>query len=287
TAVLVCHRRLGKDALGFVDISDPSDLREIGSFDVPAISGLVVEGDLVYTVNRGLNCEYLLIIDISDISNPFEAGRYSNGHRISISYAHESIAYVRDYNLNALLYLDITDPSNIEELGEISLDIADVDVVADLAYVGTWRSGLKIYNFSDPLNPVLVSQFGSGNVLDVDVLGDIAFIAKQANGLEILNISDPLNTVSIGQYSDLWVVNLCVQNKIQDSSVHIYAAIPALGVEIIEVKVDIDLDDQGTTTSTKSSTVDTAVISGFGIYLTISVLVFLLAIKWRKRQKNT
>ncbi|MHA2296866.1 MAG: LVIVD repeat-containing protein [Candidatus Hodarchaeales archaeon] len=263
--------------LRIINISDSTDLSVIGSYySGGEYYGLAVNDNFVYTVKQNADeRDDLLMIDISDISSPFEAGQYSNGHPISISYVHGNIAYVRDYGQNRLLCLDVTDPANIEEIGQIDWNpIHDVEIISNRAYVGTDEQGLRIYDMSDPLDPQLLGQYESGCVSDVDIVGDLVFVTLCNRGLKVFKASST-DLLEVGHYNDGGTaMNFCVQNDVA------YIVKYTSGIEIVQIQgLDGDI-----TTITKSGTVDAAT-PGFRLFLAFTAIASLLVFKSRKEWK--
>jgi hypothetical protein len=110
---------------------------------------------------------------------------------------------------NELLVVDISDPSNLVQLGKATLGITpncptfcpggaqSVKYYGGRVYVGTHRIGgaeFYIYNVSTPSNPTLIRSFEvNHNVNDIVVGGDYAYLATSNDSGEImiLNIADP------------------------------------------------------------------------------------------------
>jgi hypothetical protein len=81
--------------------------------------------------------------------------------------------------------------------------IGIVWVSDNYAYVGNNDSGVQIFDISNPVSPILKSNYGSYNIpsegfnaKDIEVVGSYAYIASWDRGLKILDISDRDNPVS-------------------------------------------------------------------------------------------
>lgn len=269
-----------------INISDPSDLREIGSFYISGVEyyGLIVSNDYVYTViqHRDEHDE-LLIIDFSDISNPVEAGRYSTGYNLVTSFVYENIAFIYDDGISQLSCLNVTDPANVEEIGQIDWYPLDVEIIDNLVYVGTENQGLSIYDISEPLDLQLLDQYESGCVSDVDITGDLVSVALGNNGFKIFNASGT-DLVEIGHYNGGGgTVNICIQGSI--------ACIVKTSAEIEIVQIQ-GLDDGmtiQTQTQTQTSGDDGMTMRTSGFDLHIFVFLFfpcLLKDLWKKKRKE-
>jgi Ca2+-binding RTX toxin-like protein len=83
-------------------------------------------------------------------------------------------------------------------------DFGTVWVSDNYAYVGNNDSGVQIFDISNPVSPILKSNYGSYNPIpaegfnakDIEVIGNYAYIASWDKGLKILDISDHTNPVS-------------------------------------------------------------------------------------------
>ena len=69
--------------------------------------------------------------------------------------------------------------------------------------VADWSKGLKIFEVTDPYNPVLLgSKDTNGSAKDVTIMrirGKIyAFVADRTTGLIIFEVTDPYNPVLVG-----------------------------------------------------------------------------------------
>ncbi|MFW9993350.1 MAG: LVIVD repeat-containing protein [Candidatus Odinarchaeota archaeon] len=258
-----------------VNISDPTDLREIGAFYISGVEyyGLIVNSDFVYTVIQHYDeRDELLIIDISDITAPIEAGRYSNGHKIFISYVYENIGYVYGEESGQLFCLDVTDPANVTEIGKIdwfpSWFLNDVEIIDSRVYVGTLSQGLRVYDMSDPLDPLLLGQYDSGYVLDIDIVGDLIFAALHDRGFKVFNASGT-ELMEIGHFNNGGEsLDVCVQNGVA------YVAEYSTGIEIIQIQGLLD-----------GSSADTMVSPGFDLHFFVFLTIpCLVTIKWKRKK---
>ena len=106
----------------------------------------------------------------------------------------------------SLLILDISQPSNPRQLGQVVLpDIYGVQGVAvsgNYAYVADYDAGLQIIDVSNPSAPVCVGGYNtSGIARCVVVSGNYAYVADGSAGLQIIDISNPVTPVRVGGYN--------------------------------------------------------------------------------------
>ncbi|MCB1061160.1 MAG: hypothetical protein KDB65_13130 [Calditrichaeota bacterium] len=78
-------------------------------------------------------------------------------------------------------------------------DGGDIAVSGTLAFLCTYRSGLRVIDFSDPANPIEVSFYQQSAypysyVYEVETSGNFAYLAT-SRGIRVLDFSDPANLV--------------------------------------------------------------------------------------------
>ena len=141
------------------------------------------------------------------------------------------IAFIVDYEEDITLGLDVTDPSNITEVGQFDWIPCALETVADVGYICTLGEGVLVYNFSHPSAPVFLDEhYGGGDVGDLVISGNYAFVAAVEDGLEILDITDPENLVEVAQINDGGIArNVFVQENIA------YVSEIEDGLEIIQL----------------------------------------------------
>ncbi|QEE15862.1 LVIVD repeat-containing protein [Promethearchaeum syntrophicum] len=148
------------------------------------------------------------------------------------------IAFLVDGS-DGLEILDISDPLNIQELGQIDNDAGSlyarkVFVSEDVAYLAVKDNGLKLVDISDPRNPTKIGFYWNNcSILDVIISEDVAYIAAGENGVEILNISNPSNIVQISNYTDNYNITWGLDFNEQENL--LYVADRSDGLEILDV----------------------------------------------------
>ena len=179
-------------------------IRELGQIDTGGEAWDVqVVGNIAYVVDiPDNNLGGLVIIDVSDPTNPQKLSQYYDGGLPSAVYVAEDRAYVADGE-DGLEIFDVRDPGNPIKLSQYhdGGDAYDVQVVGDLAYVAAWENGLEILDVSDPAHPTKVGQYSLAGVNSaLSVVGDLAYVIDHS-GMKILNISDPSHPVELGKYA--------------------------------------------------------------------------------------
>lgn len=154
-----------------------------------------------------------LLYDVSDPSNPFQAGSYATpsgsmarfGIPIVIS---GDYAFIAEYHL--LRILDISDPANISEVGVCDTVKANAGIAISGNYVfgADYTGGFWVVDVSLPTSPTEVVTIPiSWDPCGVAVKGDYAYVAgyqyvasERYARLSVYNISDPANPDLSGSY---------------------------------------------------------------------------------------
>ena len=224
--------------LTIVDISDPTSPVLVSSYNLSDNAyGVQVSGNYAYvTYVTPWCCSYfggagLLVIDISDPTNPVTIGSYETSGNAFDVHVSENYAYVAAGQAG-LQIIDISDPRSPAFAG--SLDIAGstvkninvsgsqdditgsvyrVYVDGDYAYL-VGEPGLFVINISDPASPVLSGYHDTRGVVpsrlpgdnrdyiyieefNVYVAGGYAYVTDM-EGLLLIDVSNPANPAFVG-----------------------------------------------------------------------------------------
>jgi len=191
------------NGLRVVDVSDPANPQQVGSFDPPGsrrAQGVYFSDPYLYVAD-GLG---LLILDVSDPTAPFEVGFYhSPGFAVKV-YPLGGYAFVADRE-GGLRIANVSDPANPKPVSNYfeagSVHVLDVFVSDSYAYVAMGGLGLRIVDISDPANPQEVGFSDTEGVAEaVQVSGSYAYLADGEDNLRIFDISDPADPQEIGFY---------------------------------------------------------------------------------------
>ncbi|MHA2366300.1 MAG: LVIVD repeat-containing protein [Candidatus Hodarchaeales archaeon] len=186
--------------LKIFDVSDPTDLDLVGEYFGGQIYHIKVVDDLVYMAMAENGFQ---IIDISDITRPTKVGEFNNGNALYHIHVIGNFAYLKDYEQDKTLCLDVTDPGNITEIGQFHWAAYRIAMNDDIGYLCAIAGGVLAYNFSDPTNPIFLDEYNDGgDSSDIAINMNLAFVTDLSDGLEILNITDPGNLVEIAQFND-------------------------------------------------------------------------------------
>gem|GEM_PF-2049377 len=180
-----------KEGLQIFDISNPSNVVPVGSYDTPGKAlALDIDGDYAYIADEN---ETLQIINIHDPANPSLAGSYQSGYAHDVKVV-DSKAYIANYTFG-LQIVDVSDPANPKLLGKFDFDpntsedtASGIDVNGNYAYLAYNNLGVKVIDISTPANPTLVAQMPlEGMVRKITVNGDYIYASDQGKGIEVLS----------------------------------------------------------------------------------------------------
>ncbi len=203
--------------LHIIDVSDPTSPSEIGSYCTPRddpwgpppsmFGRIVVAADDPQGHTYAYLAEWpmgdpsrsgLLIVDVSDPTEPTEAGFYYRWQFGDI-VVRDSLAYVAGEGLDVI---DVSDPTEPTSFGNYSLaGTYSLAVAGDYAYVGLADGGLAIVDISNPASPTGAGSYHDtpGISLDVAVAGNYAYVAGKPM-FGIVDISDPAVPTYTGFY---------------------------------------------------------------------------------------
>ena len=132
----------------------------------------------------------------------------------------KDIAYVT-CGYSGVKAFDVSDPHNPTEIANVSSSsngYAHQLVMRDnLMFIADGHGGLKIIDFENFSNPVVLSQYTGDYAWGVEVIGDTAFVANGFTGvggkLTIVDVTDPTtpallsSIITIGDATDIEVVD--------------------------------------------------------------------------------
>jgi hypothetical protein len=192
-----------------LDVSNPSEPKQISQFKHSLCNtcGLYYDqtgyacGTHVCDQYAFIACAYagLLIIDISDPSDPIEVGHFDMTNATCVQVS-DKYAYVADLGLRIL---DVSDPSSPKEVGYYDTPgvAFGVQIVDNYAYIADDWCGLRVVDISDPVYPKEVGYFLTpGYAWCIHVVDSYAYVAACEAGLRIIDISNPSNLEEIAYY---------------------------------------------------------------------------------------
>ena len=188
----------GISGLQIVDISDPEDVHIVGFWDnhTGRSYGLVKIDGYVYLADGDKFC----IIDVSDLSNPFEVSSCVlplHGEEITVLGEYAYIAEGRrDENGNyGVSVLNISDLENPQIVGHFAIGGSrskSLESAGNILYVLCRDSGFRIYDVSEPENLGEVASCDTpGDASDMKIRDEYVYVADGDSGLCIIDISNP------------------------------------------------------------------------------------------------
>jgi len=153
------------------------------SFDVAA------SGDYAYLI---VGAQGLLVVDVSDPTDPIEVGSHSTRGYAQAITLHETQAFIANRS-DGLTILDISDPMRPAEMGHLDTSGSawDVFVVGGRAYIADSQGGLQIAGVSRNGDSSLLGTYEtSAFAKSVAVKGSTAYIALGDAGLEVVDVSN-------------------------------------------------------------------------------------------------
>lgn len=192
--------------LRVVDVSDPAQLSELGSFEVDRWNWksyeLEINGDLVFLAD---NDRGLRVVDVAAPATPteiwsFNAPGISRDVEVAGGYA-----YVASGE-RGLRVLDITDPAAPVEVGSTeSFDrFRNISISGTKIYVVDRWGGLRIVDVADPTSPEEIGVYDPDNLYlhidDLIVSGSYVLLVD-GRDLLIIDVTDPTNPTRIATLS--------------------------------------------------------------------------------------
>ena len=163
------------------------------------IKAVDVEGNHAY-IGVGLRIE---VLDITDRTTPSVIGTSSILRGFVTDVQKESDRLYATLDKGGLSIIDISDPTQPDEVGYIDLPgyPEHVDISGDYACIASGGAGLRVVDVSDPERPEEVGfVYTDGYAHDVVVKDGKAFVAGAGSGLRIVDVSDPENPYEISGY---------------------------------------------------------------------------------------
>jgi hypothetical protein len=173
--------RSGSNAtLCAIDISDPSDMKILGTVDTDGQGyGLTVAGDVAYVI---LDIGELFAIDISNaadlkILDSLKLDPDAKPHDPNDVAVSDGVAYVT--TKKHLSSVDVSDPSDLKLIGDIPFSPSRLAIVDDTLFTANTFS-LRAYDVSDPTSLKLVGNaIFAGNALDVVYENGLLYLATR------------------------------------------------------------------------------------------------------------
>lgn len=185
--------------LQVIDVSDPESPFIAGSVPTAGTAyDVAVEGNWAIIADGSAG---LVVVDITDPTNPDDVGWYDTPGVAAGIAIKGNYAYVADGTGSGFLIINISDRTNPSLAGSDNTPFSCSRVAVDgnTAYVGD--GSLRVYDVTNPANPVLKGTAATSGTRDLSVAGTIVYVAAWSGGLEIVDVNDPDDPVVIGSVS--------------------------------------------------------------------------------------
>jgi len=181
----------------------------------------IVAQSLVYDDGEDIVCSFpyvyhavrmdgMLIFDVSDPYHPDSLGNWFVPGHPPGSFAYGVAIYRQKINktyallaccYSGLRIVDVSDPTNPNEVGMLDKDVFHVTVAGSLAYLSSAMEGLYVVDISDPYNPYIIGHWNQGGCLRCVVSRLYAYVADYGTGqLWVIDTSNPANPQTVGYY---------------------------------------------------------------------------------------
>ena len=209
---------VGSEGLNIFDITNPSSLVLVGSYDGFSSSRAAVVKDNIAYVAR--LADGLSMIDISNLEYPVLIGQFeTSGYTYDVEIK-DSLAFLACWEAGFKI-VDVADPasptlvSGIENFNASKLELSENYAYIVETYPPNTFFNIKIVDITNPNNPVEVSstQFQS-YVNELAYYNGYLFIATNAAGLRILNVTDPQNPVEANHLILPTVRDISIRNNL-------------------------------------------------------------------------
>ena len=197
--------------LAVVDVSDPSNMTAIGSVDANA-KYMKASGSKIFASLGGGTARFG-VIDIVNPAHPVVSARMAMpGSRVVSVTTNATAAYVLSQadiiDDCSLCVIDIREPDMPDPVSSLALPLVawDIDVENKHCYVANYSAGLKIVDYSDVANPVIVGSAYVHEAVNVAVQKQHAYVVDRFyndmddywwTDLLVFDVSDPSHPTAV------------------------------------------------------------------------------------------
>jgi len=137
-------------------------------------------------------------------------------------------------NLNSIYH-------KVNELHVEDTNYPKMEIIGDLAYVADHSYGLRTYDITDPVNPILINSLAlSHPIREILIQETIVYLVCYDNIMYIIDINEPSVPTILSQYTTIYpCVDICANNQFAFIVIH-YEDIGPTTIEKIEV---VDISD--------------------------------------------
>jgi len=150
----------------------------------------------------------LYIVNVSNVSNPWEAGNYPYGGYTGIFMLNSPLKFIYLADIDVIRIIDVCDSSNPQLVDSVQTPGAAFDIWTTkeagseaYVFVADAFEGLGVYDCNQPSNVQWLYQYGEAdNAYDVVVQGSYLYIADCRAGVKIIDISNPQSPQEIASF---------------------------------------------------------------------------------------
>ena len=181
--------------LYILDISNPYQLEEVAMVATILVKNVFLSQDSVY-----LSCDDAGGLCIFNITNPYDPKEIANimigFGEISDVVINKNYAYLaNDDELGGMHILDVSDTSKLQVVSQINNIKEKIDSIFsrdDFLYLVCEKSGIYIFDISNPFQPKEISKFTiKGTIRALSVYDNLAYIVCDPSDIYIFDISNP------------------------------------------------------------------------------------------------
>lgn len=194
-----------------VNIEDPTSPFYVGEYEISeSIKDICVYNNFAFVsiVDQGI-----VVFDITDPINLFAVSSYdTTGYFVDILTSGDSL-----YALNphcGLMLFDISDPTDFELISNTNQIFNGLSLSKwnNIVAVSVSSHGVFLYDYTDPLNPVITDSYQLPSINRKVILKDGLAFHLSTFALYMLDVSDPqeiskldeVNMAGITQYASFW-----------------------------------------------------------------------------------
>lgn len=195
-----------RTSLNVIDISNPTNMKKLNSVD------LGIDIETIFPFKDKLFIGSAVAVHIVDISNPASPVKLAEAiqptvlRRCDPVVAKDSVAYATlrtsgpcGGTMSVLAVYNVKDVQHPVSVNTLPLSAPyGLGYAQNTLYVCDATMGLKVYDISQPYNPVPVKTVTGSDMRDVIIMGDV-LIGWTATGLVLYDISNRQNPVLIKQ----------------------------------------------------------------------------------------
>jgi choice-of-anchor B domain-containing protein len=203
------------EGLQIIDLTNPEEPRLAraynGAFSTAHTVAIDTANARCYAMGANSGGGGLRILDISNPTNPVLLGNWGDLY-VHDAYIRGDTAYCACINAGKLMILDVSNPADIDTIGEVSYPNAATHnawPTEDNDYVLTCdeRGGghLRVWDITDPTDIIQVDDYNpnpNASSHNVHVRGNLAFISYYTEGLRVLDITNPTNVLEKGFFDE-------------------------------------------------------------------------------------